>query len=80
LSHQAAGITYLSSGIRTLLANHGLYQVGIAQYIFRAARAVDEWGRVLHPERFRRSILAAARRGGVPECLTVVRPAALIPA
>jgi citrate lyase beta subunit len=41
---------------------------------------VGHRGRALHPERVRRSILAAARRAGVPASLTVLRPSALIPA
>jgi hypothetical protein len=41
---------------------------------------VDHQGRTLYSERFRRSVLAAARRAGVPASLTVMRPSALIPA
>lgn len=41
---------------------------------------VSHQGRTLRPERFRRSVLAAARRAGVPEYMTVIRPTALIPA
>jgi site-specific recombinase XerD len=41
---------------------------------------VSHQGRTLRPERFRRSVLAAARRAGVPGIMTVVRPTALIPA
>jgi integrase len=39
---------------------------------------VGHHGRSLHPDRFRQSILAAARRAGVPATLTVMRPGALI--
>jgi integrase len=39
---------------------------------------VGHQGRSLHPDRFRQSILAAARRAGVPATLTVMRPGALI--
>ena len=39
---------------------------------------VGHHGRPLHPDRFRQSILAAARRAGVPATLTIVRPGALI--
>jgi hypothetical protein len=40
---------------------------------------VGHRGRVLHADRFRRSLLAAARRAGVPASLTVMRPSALMP-
>jgi len=39
---------------------------------------VGHQGRSLHADRFRQSILAAARRAGVPITLTVMRPGALI--
>jgi integrase len=39
---------------------------------------VGHQGHSLHPDRFRQSILAAARRAGVPTTLTVMRPGALI--
>jgi integrase len=39
---------------------------------------VGHLGRSLHPERFRQSILAAARRAGVPTTVTIMRPDLLI--
>ncbi|HEY7621839.1 MAG TPA: hypothetical protein VH834_18835 [Solirubrobacteraceae bacterium] len=39
---------------------------------------VGHQGRSLHPDRFRQTILAAARRAGVSSTLTVMRPGALI--
>ena len=39
---------------------------------------VGHQGHALHPDRFRQTILAAARRAGLPSTLTVMRPGALI--
>jgi integrase len=39
---------------------------------------VGHHGQSLHADRFRQSVLAAARRAGVPATLTVMRPGALI--
>jgi integrase len=83
----------LTHGRLTLTGKHArarvvALDVGAAELAARAVGQrppseplfVGHRGRALHPERFRRSILAAARRAGVPASLTVLRPAALIPA
>ena len=81
----------LSAGRLTLPAKRGKRRVvrlhtadvELAERAIRGRLAgeplfVGHRGQSLHPERFRQSILAAARRAGVPATLTVVRPGALI--
>jgi hypothetical protein len=56
------------------LADRAIGQRAAAEPLF-----VGHDGRPLPGEHFRRSILAAARRAGLPASLTIVRPSALIP-
>jgi hypothetical protein len=83
----------LTHGRLTVTAKHArarvvALNVGAAELAARAVGRrppseplfVGHRGRALHPERIRRSVLAAQRRAGVPASLTVLRPAALIPA